>query len=59
MAKTSALFHVKLDFDFDLLLACASNIALETFNLIESLLIVYLYILDLAFEIDYKMGIVF
>lgn len=42
VAQTSALFHVKLDFDFDLLLACASDVALETFDLIDSLLIVSL-----------------
>ena len=59
MPESGTLFHVKFDFDFDLLLACAPNVALQRLGLIGPTSVLNLQVLNFAFQIDDKMCVGF
>ena len=59
VTQTSTLFHVKLDFNLNFLLASTSYVALQCLDLVQTALIFSLKILDLALQIDDQVGICF
>ena len=59
MSESGTFLHIELDFDFNLLLACASNVSLEPLDFVASPLVLVLEVFHLALQIDDKVSVRF
>ena len=59
MPQASALFHVQFHLNFHFLLSRASDISLESLNLVTAPLVLILQVLHFSLQIDYEMSVGF
>lgn len=59
MPESGTFLHIELDFNFNLLLARASNVSLEPLDLVASPLVLVLEIFHFALQIYDKMSVRF
>ena len=57
MSQASALFHVQFHLNFHFLLSCASDVSLESLNLVTAPLILILQVFNLSLQIDYEVRV--
>ena len=57
MSESCTFLHIELDFDLNLLLACASYVSLEPLNFVTSPLVLVLEVFHFALQIDDKVSV--